>query len=252
MTTEIKTKIQMPTCEVCKKEQAVGVCCVPGVPYSAAYCKTCLDANAHPYFIVVANTACIGGLEHSAPWWQDIVRDTLVHLGKTPEEFKADVDKSIADGPKEADMSRFKHGAMAINATGDILHFCAYESRPTGADMESLKQELNTDPEFDLVGRVGVDVTIVEATPEVCKLFLEPCPHQEWDGIPEVDAVCKQCKKDEHEVDAENVRRGCAPIAIACKCQDCGATFYRLQAVDDNGRPMEMSEEPTCSSCVKA
>jgi hypothetical protein len=79
------------------------VASVPGVPYSAAYCGTCLEANAHPYFIVVANTAYIGGLEHAAPWWQDLVRDTLVHLNKTPDEFSADVAKSIADEPKEPD-----------------------------------------------------------------------------------------------------------------------------------------------------
>ncbi len=242
-------EIKMPVCEVCNKEQAIGVCCVPGVPYSAAYCRTCLGANAHPYGIVVANTACCGGLNQTSPAWQEIVRDTLVHLGKSIEQFNADVDKSLADGPKAADMSQFKFGAMAINAAGDILHFCAYVTRPTGAAMESLKQELNTDPEFDLIGRVGVDVTIVEAPPEVCKLFLEPCQHQEWDGIPEVDAVCKQCHKDEHEIDTENVRRGCAPIAIACKCEKCGVTFYRLQLVDDNGRAMEMSKQPVCNVC---
>lgn len=89
----------MPTCEVCQKEKAVGVCCVPGVPYSAAYCKTCLEANAHPYGIVVANTACCGGLEHTCQEWQDLVRGTLVHLNKSPDQFKADVDKCIADEP---------------------------------------------------------------------------------------------------------------------------------------------------------
>lgn len=85
----------MPTCEVCKKNQAVGVACVPGVPYSAAYCKECLEANAHPYFIMVGNTACIGGLEHAHPEWAEMVRCTLVHIGKTQEEFDKDVAEAI-------------------------------------------------------------------------------------------------------------------------------------------------------------
>jgi len=29
------------------------------------------------------------------------------------------------------------------------------------------------------------------------------CQHLEWEGCPEVDAVCKGCGKDEHEVNAE-------------------------------------------------
>jgi hypothetical protein len=90
----------MPTCEVCNKNTSVGVASVPGVPYSAAYCRECLAANAHPYFIVVANTACCGGLENTCPEWQDMVRDTLAHLGKSAEQFEADV---VAALKKEQD-----------------------------------------------------------------------------------------------------------------------------------------------------
>lgn len=92
---DLGTEVKMPICEVCRKNQAVGVACVPGVPYSAAYCRACLEANAHPYFIVVANTACCGGLEHTHEGWQDMVRCTLAHLGKSVAQFEADVTESM-------------------------------------------------------------------------------------------------------------------------------------------------------------
>ena len=79
-------------CAVCKDEPAVGVCCVPGVAYSAAYGRKCLDANAHPWDILVANTACIGSLEKSADWWKEMVTCTCKHLGRTLEEFNARVE----------------------------------------------------------------------------------------------------------------------------------------------------------------
>ncbi len=78
-------------CDVCGENPPVGVGAMPGVPASFAYCKGCLKANAHPYPIVVANTAMLGGLEQAAPWWQQLVHDTLTHLGKTREEFEASV-----------------------------------------------------------------------------------------------------------------------------------------------------------------
>lgn len=80
-----------PTCDVCGVEPAVGVCCIPGVAYSAAYCRTCLEADAHPWHILVANTWCIGSLAQAAPWWRQMVLNTCKHLGKTIEEFEADV-----------------------------------------------------------------------------------------------------------------------------------------------------------------
>ncbi|KKN96777.1 hypothetical protein LCGC14_0164210 [marine sediment metagenome] len=84
-------------CQVCEKNEAKGVCCVPSVPYSAAYCQECLNANAHPWFIIVANTACVGSYEDCAPWWKEMVEDTCKHLGKTLEEFKAEVLKDVED-----------------------------------------------------------------------------------------------------------------------------------------------------------
>lgn len=89
------------TCEVCGKEPAIGVAAVPGVPYSAAYGELCLEANAHPYWVCVQNTAMAGngtdGYYGAAKWWKDMVDDTLAHLGKTHDEFIADVLKSQED-----------------------------------------------------------------------------------------------------------------------------------------------------------
>ena len=94
----------MNTCDVCLKNEPVGVACVPGVPMSVAYCKECLAANAHPYRILVGNTAIIsslksGGnyLEDCADWWIEMVMDTLKYLDKTLEEFNLDVGREITE-----------------------------------------------------------------------------------------------------------------------------------------------------------
>lgn len=83
-----------PLCEVCNKNKSVGTCCVPGVPFSCAYCRSCLDLNVHPWNILVANTACIGNLEMSAPWWKEMVANTCKFLGKTIEQFNEEVEAS--------------------------------------------------------------------------------------------------------------------------------------------------------------
>lgn len=77
-------------CEVCEKRPAVAVCST-SIPYSAAYCRECAEVGADPYWVVVSNTAAIGGMEHAAEHWHDQVRRTLEHLGKTREEFDAAV-----------------------------------------------------------------------------------------------------------------------------------------------------------------
>ena len=84
-------------CEVCKQNEMIAVVCVPGMPVSAAYCQTCLQANAHPWHYLVASIACLGGLENAAEWVHDMVNDTCTHLNKTLEEFKTAVAQSIAD-----------------------------------------------------------------------------------------------------------------------------------------------------------
>ena len=84
-------------CEVCSREPAVGVAAIPGVPISVAYGRSCLDANAHPWWALVVNTALLGGLDQSTDWWQKMVADTCEHLGRPLEEFEADVEQSIRE-----------------------------------------------------------------------------------------------------------------------------------------------------------
>lgn len=86
-------------CNVCEKNRAKGVCCVPGVPVSMAYCQECLSANAHPWGILVANTACVGSFADSADWWKKMVYDTIAHLGSeyTLARFLDDVAHSVVE-----------------------------------------------------------------------------------------------------------------------------------------------------------
>lgn len=83
-------------CQVCESEPAIGVASVPGVPISMAYGRKCLEANAHPYEIVVINTAMLGGLDQAAPWWDQLVTDTLEHLEIPRSTFDSDVAGAVA------------------------------------------------------------------------------------------------------------------------------------------------------------
>jgi hypothetical protein len=83
------------TCDVCGKEAECGVCCVPGVPMSVAYCRECLIANAHPWNVLVANTAVCGGLDQMNEEWREMVFDTCNHLGKPVNQFNVDVAADI-------------------------------------------------------------------------------------------------------------------------------------------------------------
>lgn len=89
-------------CDVCNDEPGVGVAAIPGIPVSVAYGRRCLDANAHPWWAVVANTAAIGGLGEAAPWWVQMVEDTMRHLGKTREDLDREVGEVLARETAEA------------------------------------------------------------------------------------------------------------------------------------------------------
>lgn len=89
------TELPKLACEACNKNEAVGVACVPGVPMSVAYCQECLQANNHPMPVLIANTACIGGLNHAAEFWKKMVSASLKHQGKTLEWFNEEVKESM-------------------------------------------------------------------------------------------------------------------------------------------------------------
>lgn len=63
-----------------------------------------------------------------------------------------------------------KHGIIAFTVTGEedsptisVLHFCGYEEPPTEHDWKNLEDELNTDEDFGLVGRINKDVFLMVA-----------------------------------------------------------------------------------------
>lgn len=86
-----------PLCEVCGRPEEVGAACVPGVPMSVSYCGDCLEANAHPWGILVAGTAMNGGYGNCADWWREMVDCTIKHLGRTKEQFDTDVVTAIEE-----------------------------------------------------------------------------------------------------------------------------------------------------------
>ena len=76
-------------------------------------------------------------------------------------------------------LNDFHYALIAIEINPDayekvsVLHLCAYINPPTENDKFSLEEELNTDPEFNLVGRINKDVFVVDCPPEIFKEFLE-------------------------------------------------------------------------------
>lgn len=86
-----------PVCEVCHSIPVEGVYSVPAIPYSAAYCSDCKDAGAHPWHLLVANTAMIGSLDMTAPWWRMMVESTCERLGRSLAEFEKDVQGAIRE-----------------------------------------------------------------------------------------------------------------------------------------------------------
>jgi hypothetical protein len=67
------------------------------MPVSVAYGRKCLQANAHPWGLLVANTALCGGFDQTAEWWQEMVTATCGHLGRSLTEFEADVRAEIME-----------------------------------------------------------------------------------------------------------------------------------------------------------
>jgi hypothetical protein len=55
----------------------------------------------------------------------------------------------------------------------NILHMCLYWEKPTEISFQCLKEELNTDEAFNLVGRIGKDVFLMEATPDMISFYKE-------------------------------------------------------------------------------
>ena len=101
--------INLGLCDCCRKEPAIGVAAMPGMPMSIAWCMKCLDAQVIPYWAAVANTAMIGGMDGAAPWWCEVVERTLAYFSKDRAEFENEVlseikamEKRLGEGSDDA------------------------------------------------------------------------------------------------------------------------------------------------------
>lgn len=80
-------------CNVCGKETDVVVCCSTMGAISYAYCKECYENMVEPYDAMVSYIACAGRFPDDInETYRGIVRRSLQYLGKTEEQFIADVD----------------------------------------------------------------------------------------------------------------------------------------------------------------
>ena len=80
----------------------------------------------------------------------------------------------------ELSLKEITHGIIAYTLNGtknnqyiEILHFCGYWQEPTEIDFSNLKKELNTDPSFNLVGRIDKDVFLMKSSPEIIKFYTQ-------------------------------------------------------------------------------
>lgn len=55
----------------------------------------------------------------------------------------------------------------------NVVHFCGQEGPCTEEQLHHLEEELNTDPEFGLVGRINKDVFVMMAPPEMVEFYIE-------------------------------------------------------------------------------
>jgi hypothetical protein len=93
MTTQSPESLHM--CEVCGEREVQVVCSLPGIPMTCGFCRQCFAVGAIPYWVLVANTAAIGGLSQAAEWWAKDVEFTLGWLSISEEDFLQDVTKAL-------------------------------------------------------------------------------------------------------------------------------------------------------------
>jgi hypothetical protein len=83
-------------CECCNERPAIGIAST-SMPISVAYCAECAAAGVDPYFILLCNTVCVGGMDLAADWWKRQVEFCLDFFGRSREVFDADVAKALKD-----------------------------------------------------------------------------------------------------------------------------------------------------------
>lgn len=86
-------------CDVCNENESIGVASSWLGAFSSAYCRRCATEGAEPYWAIIATATMgrLGTFQDFVPAFQDTVMATLKILGKTIEEYWADVEKSIEE-----------------------------------------------------------------------------------------------------------------------------------------------------------
>ena len=80
-------------CDVCEKNEALGVAASPLGPISFAYCSECLKQKVEPWPIVVATVWGCGGYDKLAVWAKEYIDNSIAFHGKT----RADLDREVTD-----------------------------------------------------------------------------------------------------------------------------------------------------------
>lgn len=95
----------MNICEVCKKNESIGVfssCCGP---ISARYCQDCINNGAEPYGYLVAYISMVVSKGEDAAIeknkiresYQKIIDTSLEIAGKTRQDFYKDIDSILEE-----------------------------------------------------------------------------------------------------------------------------------------------------------
>jgi len=73
----------------------------------------------------------------------------------------------------EKNLGQIQYGLVVTDPTAndnEILHFCGYWERPTQKDVDSLREELKSDPEFGLQD-IADKVDIVLASKDILEMY---------------------------------------------------------------------------------
>jgi hypothetical protein len=81
----------MGKCQVCDKNDAIGVACGACGPISIAYCRECLQIGAEPFDILAAYLGCAGitSFDSVQDAYRPIIEATCKVAGKSLDEFWA-------------------------------------------------------------------------------------------------------------------------------------------------------------------
>lgn len=87
-------------CDVCGREGHVFVACSACGAETHTYCLECLHSGAEPWSALVSYISIAGFYPDDINEnYRDIVRATCARLGRTEEEFAADVKQEIENEP---------------------------------------------------------------------------------------------------------------------------------------------------------